>query len=633
MANLWKLYKFALKRWHLFIFGIIFMFGYGFFSVAGIPFVIPLMDYVFKRDTTELAPPIQSISDFREALVTAWNTYSSRHDFSIFKISDAIDQFKPELNQLFLKTDPVVLLKLIIFTLIGIVLLKNVFFYLNRLAFINLEGKTTKDLRDLLFQKYLHLPFSFFEQHKVGDAMVRIVNDAMQINQFLISNSMKILRDLFTVGLFLSMALLINAGLFLKILIIIPVMLGLVSLLGKKIKKYSKRLQNQLGIIFSKVEEIFRGLKIVKAFTREQFEWDKFTELTKKYFKLWRKRIIYDSFNIPLSEMSGVFIVALVLWFGGLDVLDPNKGFTFGEFSAFLYAIVSIMHPLKTVIKGYTDFKKAVVSLDRVYEILETTESIQDNPEAEEVDGFHDKIEFRHVTFSYTGDPKDAVLRDINLTIRKGEKIAFVGSTGSGKTTLVNLLPRFYDVTEGQILIDGKDIRSIKLRSLRSLFGYVTQESFMFSDTILNNISYGTSETDHEKVKQASEVAFASEFIEQMPKQYDTLIQDYGSNLSGGQKQRISIARAILHDPPILIFDEATSALDAEAENKVQTAIDNVSKNRTMIMIAHRLATVLSADKICVLKDGKIIAEGNHNELLKSSPEYKRLYELQFGDE
>lgn len=607
------------------------MFGYGLFSVAGIPFVIPLMDYVFRREP-QPSYPIETISQFLTSLTERWQMYMSTHSFSFFHVSDSLHDFKGPLIQLFYESNPLVLLKLIVFALIIVVLFKNIFFYLNRIVFINLEGKTTKDLRDLLFQKYIALPFSFFEQHKVGDAMVRLVNDVMQVNQFLISNSMKIIRDLFTVFLFIFVAFSINSVLFLKILVIIPIMLGLVSLLGKKIKKYTQRLQVQLGIIFSKVEEIFRGLKIVKAFNREEYELGRFKKLTLRYFKIWRKRIIYDSMNIPLSELTGAMIVTLVLWFGGLDVLDPRKNFTFGEFSAFLYAIVSIMHPLKTVIKGYADFKKALVSLNRVYEVLDTEETIQDKPDAIEINDFKNKIEFKNVYFSYDGNDKHAVLKNINLTINKGEKVAIVGATGSGKTTLVNLLPRFYDVTRGEILVDGINIRDIKLASLRALFGYVTQESFLFSESISKNISYGKNIEDKNRIHKVSEIAFASEFIENLPEKYETKIMDYGSNLSGGQKQRISIARAIYHDPPILIFDEATSALDAEAENKVQTAINNVSKNRTMIIIAHRLATVLSANKIVVMKDGQIIATGTHKELLHTSPEYKQLYDLQFGD-
>jgi subfamily B ATP-binding cassette protein MsbA len=631
MKNILKLYKIASKRWYLFIFGFIFMFGYGIFSVAGVPFVIPLMDYVFRR-TPQASYDFHTVSGFLHALFLKWHQFSSTHEISLFSISDSLKPFKPELEILFYQTDPIVLLKLIVFSLIGVVILKNIFFYLNRLVFINLEGKTTKDLRDILFDKYLSLPFSFFARHKVGDAMVRIVNDVMQVNQFLISNSMKMIRDLFTVFLFIYMAIVINASLFIKILIIIPVLLALVSWLGKKIKKYTKRLQHQLGLIFSRVEEIFRGLKIVKAFNRENFELDRFKNFTLRYFKLSRKLLIYDSLNIPLSELSGVAIVSVVLWFGGLDVLNPDKNFTFGQFSAFLYAIVSILHPLKTVIKGYADLKRSLVSLDRIYEILDSEDTISDAPDAVEMDTFKNKIEFKNVYFSYSGDPEQAVLKNINFTIHRGEKVAIVGATGSGKTTLVNLLPRFYDVTSGQILIDGVDIRNIKIKSLRALFGYVTQDAFLFSESIKHNINYPESKENFQRVQEVSEIAFASEFIEKMPDKYETRIQDYGGNLSGGQKQRISIARAIFHDPPILIFDEATSALDAEAENKVQNAIQNVSKNRTMVIIAHRLATVLSADKILVMKNGEIVAIGKHDELLKSSPEYKTLYDLQFGE-
>lgn len=628
MKNLIRLFLLAKKRWYLFILGFFFMFGYGIFSVAGIPFVIPLMDYVFNR-IPQPDYPVDSVSTFFSTLMEKWNEFTANHPVSVFHISAVIKEFKTSADQIFYQTNPIVLLKIIVFSLILVMLLKNVFFYLNRMVFINLEGKTAKELRDLLFEKYLQLPFSFFEQHKVGDALVRLMNDVAEVNTFLISNGFKIIRDLFTVVLFLAVAISINASLFIKIMIVIPITMGLASFLGKKIKKYTKRLQQQLGLLFSKVEEIFRGLKIVKAYNRESYEKRRFYDLTLKYFKIWRKRIIYDSFNIPLSEMSGTIVVAIVLWFGGLDVLHPEKNFSFGEFSAFLYAIVSIMHPLKMVLTGYTDFKKAMVSLERIYSVFDLEETIKDAPDAVEIADFRDRIEYRDVWFAYKDE--QFVLKNISLTIRKGEKVAIVGATGSGKTTLVNLLPRFYDVTKGQILIDGIDIRKISLKSLRSLFGYVTQESFLFSESIFDNISYGSDDKDMEKVVQASDIAYAREFIEKLPDQYQMKISEYGTNLSGGQKQRLNIARAIYHNPPILIFDEATSALDSEAESKVQQAIENVSRNRTMVVIAHRLATVLSSDKIVVLKNGEIVAQGKHEDLLETSPEYKKLYDLQFG--
>ncbi|HHE37571.1 MAG TPA: ABC transporter ATP-binding protein, partial [Candidatus Cloacimonetes bacterium] len=321
----------------------------------------------------------------------------------------------------------------------------------------------------------------------------------------------------------------------------------------------------------------------------------------------------------------------VVLLIGGKQVLSGNSDFTFGNFIAFILAVFSMLYPLKILTKAYANIRKALVSIERVSEILNRKESIIESKSQLRKSNFHDKIELQEVCFQY--DEEKEILKDISFDISKGEKVAIVGSSGSGKTTLVNLLPRMYDVKSGKILIDGTSVKEINLKDLRNLFGIVTQESILFTDSIKNNIGYGTLKPVSQKeIEDAARIAFADEFIDNLPEQYDHFLHPKASNLSGGQKQRLCIARAIVGNPPILIFDEATSSLDTEAERKVQKAIEQATKNRTVIVIAHRLSTVLSSDKIIVLDQGKIVGIGHHEELLKSCERYKTLYEMQFMD-
>ncbi|MBN1326469.1 MAG: ABC transporter ATP-binding protein, partial [Candidatus Cloacimonetes bacterium] len=425
---------------------------------------------------------------------------------------------------------------------------------------------------------------------------------------------------------------LLNPRLFLISLILFPIFSLILNYLGKKIKKYSKRIQKQSSNMFSNVEEILNGIKIVKAFAREKFEFLKFDQINRKHFLYWRKANLYSSINQPLSEINSTLMGIIVLLIGGKQVLAPGSTFSYGEFITFLLAVFSMLHPLKKITEAYTEIRKAMVSLDRVYEILDRKSEIVEHPSAISKSDFTDKIEFRNVSFYYqTGRP---VLHNVNLTVEKGQQVAFVGSSGSGKTTIVNLVSRMYDKTDGDILIDGIPIENIRLIDLRKLFGTVTQESILFSETISANIRYGTlKDVTDEEIKTAARIAYADEFIEKYPAQYDEVLHTRAANLSGGQKQRICIARAIVGNPPILIFDEATSALDTEAEQKVQQAIDQATRNRTVMVIAHRLSTILSAHKIVVLDHGRIVGLGTHSELLESCAKYKILYELQFKDQ
>ena len=619
-----------LRYWGYLLAGLFFMLGFAVFSGVSIVMAIPLLDYVFKPEKVTII--YSNFPSFWIAIQKIIAHFISQHG-SLFALSQKqnYEPFLEELKTVFLHTDPIFLLWLISVTLILLILLKNIFFYCNKIMFTNLRGKTIRTVRNQMFKKYLYQSLAFFNINKVGDSLVRMVSDVKIVSDFFIKAIFDALQNIILILIFARVALFLNAKLFLISLILLPVFSIIINFIGKKIKKYSKRIQIQSSNLFSNVEEILNSMRIVKAFSREDHELGKFKDINQKHFKFWRKSRVYHFFNVPLSELHGTITGVVILLIGGNQVLSGSSNFTLGSFIAFLLAIFSMLHPMKIITQAYAEIRKALVSLDRISVILDRKSEIEEAQDAVQKDTFTSKIEFKNVSFSYNRSSE--VLKNIALIINKGERVAIVGGSGSGKTTLVNLLERMYDTESGEIFIDGVEIRKIKLKDLRTLFGTVTQESILFGDTIANNISYGTLEDVSEKeIINAAEVAYADEFIDKLPHKYNELLYTKGSNLSGGQKQRLCIARAIVGDPPILIFDEATSSLDTEAEQKVQKAIEQATKNRTVIVIAHRLSTILSSDKIVVLDKGKIVGIGKHKELLKTCERYKTLYELQFAN-
>ena len=618
-----------LHYWGYLAAGLFFMFGYALFSGVSIMMAIPLLDNVFKSVKANIV--YTNSSSFLAAIKHLFSEFILRHG-SIFALTEKMNYrpFLAKLKAILSATDPMLLLWLISVFIIAVIILKNIFFYGNKIMFINLRGKTIKDIRNQIFRKYLYQSLAFFNKNRVGDSLVRLNSDVNIVSNLFVSSLFNALRDVFLLLVYARIAFFLNPKLFLLSLFLFPIFSIIVSFIGKKIKKYSRRIQAQSSNLFSNVEEILNSMKIVKAFAREDYEYKKFALINKKFFQFWRKARFYHAFNVPLSEITSTVTGVVVLIIGGKQVLSGDDSFTLGIFTAFLLAIFSMLHPLKNITKAYANIRKALVSLDRISEILNRDSEITEKSDQVAKTDFNDKIEFRNVSFSYDKDNK--VLSNINLTINKGEKVAIVGSSGSGKTTLVNLLSRMYDTDSGEILIDGVPIKNIKLHDLRTLFGTVTQESILFSGTVKENIAYGSlKEVSEKTIIKAAQIAFADEFIEKMPNKYDEILNPKASNVSGGQKQRLCIARAIVGNPPILIFDEATSSLDTEAEQKVQKAIDRATENRTVIVIAHRISTVLSADKIIVLDKGKIVCVGKHEELLKTCNRYRTLYEIQFA--
>ncbi|HMA76139.1 MAG TPA: ABC transporter ATP-binding protein, partial [Candidatus Krumholzibacteriaceae bacterium] len=607
MKNIKKLFFMTVRYWKLMISGVITTLIFAALSSISLGMTVPLFDYVFglmHKDNT-----YNTFGEFYNRFYSSTAQFFSQSDFSDLFSSEHLGLLLESYKDLLSHTDQMLLLFLIGITMIILIVIKNSFYYVNRIIFATLRGKVIYQLRNKLFRKYLDLSLTFFRKITIGDSQVRLTSDANIVSNLFIRSFFGSLRDVALIIVNVTIALLINCKLFLYTAVIVPVVSILISFLGKKVKKYSKRIQKIYGILFSKIEEVFNGFKIVKSFSKEDFEFKRFITHNFKFYKSWRRAQIYQALSVPLSEINGTLVGIVVLIIGGKMVLDNPTEFTFGSFMFFMLAVFSILHPVKNITKAYIEIKKAMVSLERIYEVLDTVSEISERPDAVSISEFKDSIKISSLRFSYNNDGN--VLSDINIEIKKGEQIALVGSSGSGKTTLVNLIERFYNPDEGIIAIDGINIKDIKISDLHNLFGTVTQESILFNDTIFNNISYGSNKkVSAEDVKKAARIAYADEFIDKLPAGYDTLLSPKGSNLSGGQKQRLCIARAIVGDPPILIFDEATSALDSESEKNVQKAIDRATKDRTVIVIAHRLSTILNSDRIVVMEDGRILEIG-----------------------
>lgn len=628
MENIKKITKIMLIQWKLMIAGLFTMMIFALLSGISVTMAVPLFDYVFG--TKRVSGEINKFSAFSDKLGSALSDFFSSLNLSNIFDSSVYDSFLEALKSLLSVTDPYLLLMMIGFGMIILIVLKNIFFYLNKIIFVSLRGRTIEHIRNLMFRKYLDLSMNFYKDNKIGDLQVRLTSDVSIVSDLFIQSFFGGMRDFTLVIIYISIALFINPALFVYVIIIVPIFALSISYIGGKIKKYSKRIQKTYSTIYSKIEEVFNGIKIVKSYSKEDYELKRFSEENHNFYLSWLKSHLYQSLNIPLSEFNGTLTGVVVLLIGGKMVLDGDSGLTFGGFTAFLFAIFSILHPLKELTKYYTEIRRALVSLNRVFDILNLEPTIKESQNAIEKTDFTKSLVIEDLSFCYE---TKKILKNINLEINKGEKIAIVGVSGGGKTTLVNLIERFYDPNEGSISIDGTNIKDIKLKSLHDLFGTVTQESILFNDTVENNILYGSNkELTFEDVKKAAVIAYADEFIQNLDNGYQTMLSPKASNLSGGQRQRLCIARAIVGDPPILIFDEATSSLDSEAEQNVQKAIEMATKDRTVIVIAHRLSTILNSDRIVVVDKGEILGVGKHKELLENNEKYKKLYEIQFND-
>ena len=483
-----------------------------------------------------------------------------------------------------------------------------------------------RDLRNDIYNKILVLPLSFYSNQRKGDILARITTDIQEVEISILNWIEILIKDPLTIILYFAFMVSLSPKLTLFVLVVLPIAGFLIGKVGKALKKQSKESQNRLAGMISTIEESISGLRIIKGFNAIRYSREKFKEQNEGYSKallgVHRKR----EMSSPMSEFLSAIVVIIVLWFGGKLILSGGSNIGAADFITYIIVFSQIISPAKSFSQGYYNIQKGVASADRIFEIMDADEVITEKDNALEINNFNDKIQYKEVNFRYG---KDDVLKDINLTINKGKVVALVGESGGGKSTLVDLLPRFYDVCEGQIMIDGHDIRDYKINNLRGLMGIVTQESILFNDTVFNNIAFGMENVSKEAVIEAAKIANAHEFIMEMEHGYDTYIGDRGMNLSGGQRQRLSIARAVLKNPPILILDEATSSLDTESERLVQDALSKVMSQRTSIVIAHRLSTIQHADEIIVMQKGQIIERGTHEELIALNGVYKKLTDLQ----
>ena len=487
----------------------------------------------------------------------------------------------------------------------------------------------TKDLRVDLHNKILKLPISYFTETRKGDMITRISNDVNEVESNILNSIVEIIRSPIMIIVFVIVLFATSAQLTLFAILVFPIMGTIISLIGKSLKKAANDAQKELSNIITYVDETLAALKIIKIFNAEEQVKGRFDGSINLYRKYLQKVMKKRALASPTSEFLGAITIGLIVFFGGKLSLEGN-GLSGSEFIFYIGTFYTLLDPIKKFSKSLSDIQKGEVSAQRIFEILDADVSIRDHDNARSIEAFEDKIEFKNVTFGY-GD--DTIIENFNLTINKGETVALVGQSGSGKSTLANLLTRFWDVKSGQILIDGIDIKDIKLKNYRDLFGLVTQDSILFNDTIANNIALGNKNPNQDEIIKAAQIANAEEFIVKQPEQYHENVGEGGSKLSGGQKQRLSIARAVFKNPPIMVLDEATSALDTKSEKLVQKALSNMMQNRTSLVIAHRLSTIQNADKIVVMEAGKIIEQGNHQELISQHGAYANLVNMQnFGN-
>ena len=589
---------------------IIFNILFAILSASTLALIAPFLDLLFKNDLIGLNIILQKgLSKF---------SFSSSYfqNFSNYYLAILI-----------IKKGKIGALILICLSVLILTFLKNTCRYFALYFIAPIRTGVVRDLRNKMHKKALELPLSYYSEEKKGDLISRMTVDVLEIEWSIMQTLEMIFREPLTIFILFSLMLLISIKLTLYILLLLPIAALIIVLLGKSLKNASLKTKETLGQIISIIEESLGSLKVIKAFGAELTMFTKFESLNQTFFKQSTKVYRKTDLSSPLTEIIVTGILMLVLFLGGKMVFSEELSAAL--FISYFALASQLIPPIKQITNSYNNIQKGIASEERINKILNADSKIFDSENAIELIQFNNTIEYKDLSFSYNQGNNNTVLKNINLCIKKGKTIALVGQSGSGKTTLVDLLCHFYENDKGQLLIDGIDIKNIKIKSLRSHIGVVTQESVLFNDNIMNNIAFGLENVDEKKIIEAAKIANAHEFIQLLPQGYYTNIGDRGGKLSGGQRQRISIARAVLRNPAILILDEATSALDTESEKLVQEALTNLTKNRTSIVIAHRLSTIANADEIIVMHQGEIIERGNHSELLALKGTYKKLCEMQ----
>ncbi|WP_339694146.1 ABC transporter ATP-binding protein [uncultured Roseivirga sp.] len=505
-------------------------------------------------------------------------------------------------------------------------LLSNLFTYLSNVTMGVVRANVVQKIRTKVFKNTTNLHLNFFSGERKGDIMSRMTNDIQEIEVTLVSSIKVLFREPATIIIYVAFLLATSLQLTLFVLVFFPVMGFLISWIVKKLKKKAVLSQESLGRIVNLMDEVFSGMRIIKGFNAKDYVDDLFEKETMTYRKINISMARKNELASPVSQFLGIVVVASLLVYGGTLVLNEQGGLQAGELLAYIAVFSQIINPAKSISQSLSNIQRGIVSADRIFKLIDEQPKIENEPSATVLQGFNNEIEFRNVSFAYD---KETVLKNINFTVEKGKTVALVGSSGGGKSTMADLIPRYFDPTDGEILIDGHPLTSVTAESLRALMGIVTQESILFNDTVFKNIAFAMPNAKLEDVIQAAKIANAYDFIMDLEHGFETNIGERGGKLSGGQRQRLSIARAVMKNPPVLILDEATSALDSESEKLVQEALANLMKNRTSIVIAHRLSTIQHADEILVMQKGEIVERGNHQTLLQQNGVYTKLINMQ----
>lgn len=584
---------------------------YALFSTLGMVSLMPMVNVLFDENIKLSTKP-------------TWNGLNSFEDFGNIKpyLEDSLNYFITSISEEF---GPQRALMYMITLIISIFLFKNLFNYLALYFITYLRNGVLKDLRNDIYKKVIDLPISYYSEKRKGDVIARISGDVGEVQNSLLAILELIVKEPLTILFSIIAMFIISAKLTFFVFIFIPISGFIISFIGKRLKSHSQKVQDEQGVFLSTLEETLGGLKAIKGYNSEPLFNKKFQESTTRFFNFSNVLGHRQNLASPTSEFLGIATISILLWYGGSMVLT-EKSLTGGAFIGYMALAYTILTPAKAISKASYKVKSGNAAADRVLDILNTESPLKNHVNASEKLEFNNRIDINNIDFKYEND---YVLKNFSITIPKGKTVALVGQSGSGKSTIANLLTRFYDINSGSIKIDGIDIRDLKKSSVRHLTGLVTQDSILFNDTIKNNILLGNENASDDDIIEALKIANAWEFVCELPKGIETNIGDGGGKLSGGQQQRISIARAVLKNAPIMILDEATSALDTESERAVQVALENMMRNRTSIVIAHRLSTIKNADEIIVMKKGEIVEQGTHEELLAKQGMYKKLVHMQ----
>jgi len=627
MKTYFRVLRYVFRYWRYIIPAVLCMIFFVLFSAFSMTALLPLLNVLFGEQSS-----LEAISNINDTKIESLSAAESATEEQVLKLEKDLsgikDRFEAEIRAYLSRFSKINQLKIICIVILIGFLLKNFFSVGQNFFMAPVEQGLIRDLRNELFLHFQKMSLDFFHGERMGKLISRVTNDVTIINASVAAVINSIFRDPLSIIIYVTLMIVLSWKLTLLVFILIPLTGWVLSVMGNKLKQDSEKMQNRLADLTSILYETLYGIRVVKAFVMERFEINKF----KTNNELFKKTVVRMSrirkLSPCLTEYIGVSIGVFILYFGGSEVLSEENTLTPAQFILFLGFLFAMMEPLKLLGQVYTSTKEGLVAARRVFEILDTPPTIVNSPNPIIVDKFERLIEFKNVSFQYNQGEK--VLSNVSLSAGKGQVIALVGPSGAGKSTLLDLLVRFYDPLEGVIEIDSLNIKRIDLNSLRKLMGIVTQETILFNDTVWNNIAYGLSDVSEEQMFNAARAANAHDFILDMPQRYQTLIGDRGVKLSGGQRQRLAIARAILKNPPILIFDEATSSLDTQSELLVQEAIERLLAGRTSFVIAHRLSTIQNANKIIVLDQGRIVQEGRHQQLIKQGGLYRKLYEMQF---